>query len=132
VSDRSDPGGGGLTGATGDLTPEETDQAFVPGERREIEDPDARARVTTEQAASAPSQQGEVGDPAGQRVEGGATNMAQRESGYGSEHGLSPDDPAYRMETHPPAPPRPPADPGTDRSEPRIGGDERSESEERF
>ena len=29
---------------------------------------------------------------------GGPTNMAERESGYGSEHGLSPDDPAYGME----------------------------------
>jgi hypothetical protein len=132
VTDRTDPGGGGLTGATGDLTPDESDEAFVPGERREIEDPDARARVTTEQAASAPSQQGEVGDPAGERVDGGATGMSERESGYGSEHGLSPDDPAYRMETHPPAPPTPPADQRTERSEPRIGGDRLNESEERF
>jgi hypothetical protein len=131
VSDRNDPGGGGLTGATGDLTPEDTDEAFVPGERREIEDAEARARVTTEQAAAAPAQQGETGDPAGQHVEGGPTNMAERESGYGSEHGLSPDDPAYRMETHPPAPPRPTGR-ETDRREPRLGGDERSEGEERF
>jgi len=132
VTDRTDPGGGGLTGATGDLTPAESDEVFVPGERREIEDPDARARVTTEQAASAPSQQGEIGDPAGERVDGGATDMSERESGYGSEHGLSPDDPAYRMETHPPAPPAPPASDRTQRSEPRMGGDERSDSEERF
>ena len=132
MTDRTDPGGGGLTGATGDLTPDETDEAFVPGERREIEDPDARARVTTEQAASAPSQQGEVGDPAGERADGGATEMSERESGYGSEHGLSPDDPAYRMETHPPAPPTPRTNQAADRSEPRIGGDERSDSEERF
>jgi len=38
VTDRTDPGGGGLTGATGDLTPDETDESFVPAERREIED----------------------------------------------------------------------------------------------
>lgn len=34
MTDRDNPGGGGLTGATGDLTPESTDQAFDPGERR--------------------------------------------------------------------------------------------------
>jgi hypothetical protein len=121
-----------MTGATGDLTPDEAHEAFVPGERREIEDPDARAHVTAQQAASAPAQQGEVGDPAGQRVEsGGPTELAQRESGYGSEHGLSPEDPAYRMETHPPAPAQPTGH-EADRREPRLGGDERSEAEERF
>ena len=131
VSDRDDPGGGGLTGATGDLTPDEADEAFVPGERREMEDADARARVTARQAASAPAQQGEVGDPAGRQPEGGPTELAERESGYGSEHGLSPDDPAYRMETHPPAPARPTGH-EADRREPRLGGDERREAEERF
>ena len=59
MTDRIDPGGGGLTGATGNLTPDDADEAFVPGERREIEDPDARARVTTEQATSPPPQHGE-------------------------------------------------------------------------
>lgn len=53
MTDRNDPGGGGLTGATGDLTPDEIDEAFLPGERREMEDPDGRARAT-EGAASGP------------------------------------------------------------------------------
>jgi hypothetical protein len=55
--------------------------------------------------------------------------MAERESGYGSEHGLSPNDPAYRMDTHPVAPP---ADEATRSGETRIGGDELSETEEHF
>lgn len=126
MKDRSNPGGA-LTGATGDLTPDSTDDAFVPGERREIAEPKTRGAVTAEQGSHAPAQSGEVGDPAGERVEGGPTNMAERESGYGSEHGLSPNDPAYRMESHPSAGgvDEPPA--GT-----QIGGDEVSDSEEHF
>ena len=56
-----------MTGATGDLTPEDADEAFVPGERREIEDPDARARVTTEQGASAPVEGGDERSEADER-----------------------------------------------------------------
>ena len=41
MTDRIDHGGGGMTGATGDLTPDETDAPFVPGELREIADPAA-------------------------------------------------------------------------------------------
>lgn len=100
MNDRIDPGGGGLTGATGNLTPDESEGAFVPGERREVEDEITRANVTSRQGESAPAQRGEVGDP-------------------------------HRMEIHPPA------HDGlakTDRSasQPRIGGDELSEGEERF
>lgn len=125
MTDRDNPGGGGLTGATGDLTPEAPDQAFEPGERREVAGPD-RAQVTYRQGSSAPAQAGEVGDPGGAAAEG-PTNLAQRESGYGSEHGLSPEDPAYAVEVHPPAG-------SDDRPEggARIGGDELADSEERF
>ena len=35
MNDRTDPSGGGLTGATGDLTPDGSDEPFVPAERRE-------------------------------------------------------------------------------------------------
>ena len=126
MKERSNPGGA-LTGATGDLTPDTTDDAFVPGERREIAEPETRGAVTAEQGSRAPAQSGEVGDPGGDRPEDGPTNMAQLESGYGSEHGLSPNDPAYRMEIHPAAPR---ADDGSD--EPRIGGDQVSDTEERF
>jgi hypothetical protein len=125
VIDREHPGGGGLTGATGDLTPDATDQAFEPGERREVEGSD-RAQVTHRQASTAPAQQGEIGEP-GDASSEGPTNLAERESGYGSERGLSPEDPAYRMEIHPPAA----ADDGGEQGT-RIGGDERSDSEERF
>jgi hypothetical protein len=122
VTDRSNPGGG-LTGATGDLTPDDPRDALVTGERREIEDPEGRAHVTWEQGRHAPSQRGEVGEPGSDQLEGGLTNLAERESGYASEHGLSPEDPAYRMEAHPPAS----AEAGRarrDEGEVRIGGDE--------
>ena len=32
----NEPGGGGMTGATGDLTPDDTDRPFIPAEQREI------------------------------------------------------------------------------------------------
>ena len=121
-------GGGGMTGATGDLTPDDTDRAFDPGERREVEDPAHHADLTRAQGASAPSQQGEIGHP--ERLpEGDPTNMATRDDGYGSEHGLSPEDPAYRMELH--DSPTPPTERDRTR-ETRIGGDDLSEGEERF
>jgi hypothetical protein len=92
VTDRDNPGGGGLTGATGDLTPDAPDQAFEPAERREVAGPD-RAQVTDRQGSAV----------------------------------LAPEDPAYGMEIHPAAG-------SEDRSEreARIGGDELTDSEERF
>ena len=132
MTDRVDRGGGGLTGATGDLTPDDVDEPFIPGELREIAGPDDRARVTAEQGAAAPAQQGEIGDPAGEEVRGGPTNMPERASGYGSEHGLSPDDPAYRVEVHPPGPHASPAESSHREREPRIGGDELRDAEDRF
>ena len=50
MSDRSSSGGG-LTGATGDLTPDEAQREFEPGELREVSDPLHRADVTQAQAA---------------------------------------------------------------------------------
>ena len=99
MSDRPDAGGGGLTGATGDLTHESTDRPFVPAERREMED--RQAEVT----ASPARQSGESepdGDPL---VAGDVTELAQADGGYGSGAGLSGDDPAYRMEERPVQPP---------------------------
>jgi hypothetical protein len=131
MTDRDNPGGGGMTGATGDLTPDVPDSAFEPGERREVEGPQ-RAHVTHTQASGAPAQQGEVGDPGVGDSADGPTKLAERESGYGSDHGLSPNDPAYRMdETHPPAAGET-APTGETRGETRIGGDDLAESEERF
>lgn len=127
VTDRDNPGGGGLTGATGDLTPDAPDQAFVPGERDEVAGP-VRAQVTYRQGSAAPAQRGDIGEPGQEASEIGLTNLAERESGYASEHGLSPTDPAYAMDVHPPA--------GSQEESPQpetsIGGDHRTENEERF
>lgn len=120
---------GGLTGATGDLTPDESQRDLEPGEWREVADPVHHADVTRSQGSAAPSQRGDVGDPGGELEVGGPTNMATRESGYGSEHGLSPEDPAYRMEV------RPEIDAKTmdaDAHGPRVGGDDLSDHEEHF
>ena len=45
---------GGMTGATGDLTPDEDPRAFEPGELREIESDAEQAAVTSAQARHAP------------------------------------------------------------------------------
>ena len=130
MTDRDNPGGGGLTGATGDLTPEAPDQSFDPGERREVAGPD-RAQVTYRQGSAAPAQQGDVGAP-GDGSSEGPTNLAERESGYGSEHGLSPNDPAYAMDVHPPAGSDDSPDDDSPTGGTRMGGDELTDREERF
>ena len=132
MTDRESTGGGGLTGATGDLTPADTDAAFDPGERREFGDPAVQAEMTAAQGARADAQQGQIGRPEDQPV-GGPTNLADRDMGYGSEHGLDPEDPAYRMESHPPAA-RPAPDENEDASDrsTRLGGDELLEEEPHF
>lgn len=48
-----DPSGGGLTGATGDLTPASDPDAFQPGELREVASADHQADVTRAQARHA-------------------------------------------------------------------------------
>lgn len=50
MTERDRDGLGGLTGATGDLTFEETDRPFVTGEAREASDPEQQADVTVGQA----------------------------------------------------------------------------------
>lgn len=95
VTNRREPGGGGMTGATGDLTPADADVPFVPAERREISDPQHQAEVTTSHGRGAPAQQADLGDPGESHGSGGAP----RDGGTGSEHGLSGADPAYRMES---------------------------------
>jgi hypothetical protein len=125
VSERDHAGGGGLTGATGDLTFEENDRPMVTGESREYGDPARRADVTAAQIRQAPAQRSETGDPTIDR-EGGLTNMAERNMGYASEHGLSPDDDAYRVERHLSSGEQggDPAHSPAPRTETRIGGDE--------
>ncbi|HEX5039720.1 MAG TPA: hypothetical protein VFW95_06275 [Candidatus Limnocylindria bacterium] len=50
--------GGGMTGATGDLTPDENPDELVTGERREIEGPTGQAAVTHLQAGDPPEDEG--------------------------------------------------------------------------
>lgn len=49
-----------MTGATGDLTPDDAPREFEPGELREVSDPDHQAEVTQGQGARAPAQTGEI------------------------------------------------------------------------
>ncbi len=119
--DRQDHvGGGGMTGATGDLVPDDPGRAFDPGERREVEDPTHQGDVTHSQGRHASAQQGGSGDPGFSLPTGGPTNMASRDDGYGTERGLNPQDPAYRMETHP----SPTPEPVRASDDTIIGGDE--------
>jgi hypothetical protein len=125
-----DSSSGGMTGATGDLTPDEIQRDFEPGEWREASDPEHQGDVTRSHASHSPSERGNVGQPGPRAAEHGPTELATRESGSGSEHGLSPEDPAYRMETRPETPPAE-GETGEAR-ESRIGGDERQEHEDHF
>lgn len=128
MTDRSVPSSGGaLTGATGDLTPDEVQADFLPGEWKEASGADEQGDVTRAQAATAPAQLGIVGEPGEPSEEGGLTELSGRESGYGADAGLSSEDPVYRMEARP-ASPR--IEEGTGPSDTRIGGDELSEREE--
>lgn len=64
MTDRDQAGGGGLTGATGDLTFEETDRPLVTGEAREAADATRKADVTTGQGGAAGSRSGQPdGEP---------------------------------------------------------------------
>jgi hypothetical protein len=52
----NDSGGGGLTGATGDLTPDDAERPFIPAEQRTISDtaPDEATDGTERVAGGAP------------------------------------------------------------------------------
>ena len=39
---QNESGGGGMTGATGDLTPDDADSPFIPAEQREISSPESQ------------------------------------------------------------------------------------------
>jgi hypothetical protein len=124
---------GGMTGATGRLTPDDPDGAFVPAETREVTDAEAARDITAavhrrrkDRVAEEPDEPGNL------RARGEATPPNDRDGGYGSEHGLAGDDPAYREEEHLPPPPLDPA-PGHAPGATRIGGDEvRSPEDEHF
>lgn len=134
MTERDHTGGGGLTGATGDLTFEENDRPFVTGEAREVADSAHRGDVTAAQIRRAPAQTGMIGDPTS-RPEGGATTLAEGDGGYATSHGLNPEDPAYRMERHPSAGEQggdPTASGPPRATETQIGGDQLGEDEERL
>ena len=92
--ERHDRSEGAMTGASGDVTPQEEDEEFIPGERRVIEDDRQQVAVTSAMHREADRHRS-VRDAPGE-TEGGAPN--RRDGGYGSEHGLSHDDPAYAMD----------------------------------
>jgi hypothetical protein len=63
-------GGGGMTGATGDLTPDDADRPFVPAELRDISDRPPRAESPAEpdrdaQQPGAPTSQADVASVGG-------------------------------------------------------------------
>jgi hypothetical protein len=89
---------GGLTGATGSLTPSDPDEEFVPAETREISDPDAARRVTAEAHRRGQDRGARQSDPAGPDDVDDRKPQATRGGGYGTGGGLSEEDPAYRME----------------------------------
>lgn len=94
-----------LTGATGSLTPDDPDDAFVPAETREMSDPEAARDIT---AASHRRREARAEDEA----------LSGSPIGYGSTMGLSEADSAYREEKHLPDPRR-----ETGPRETIIGGD---------
>jgi hypothetical protein len=55
-----DSSSGGMTGATGDLTPDEIQRDFEPGEWREASDPAHQGDVTRAHASHAHSDRGNV------------------------------------------------------------------------
>lgn len=67
MTDDRNAGGGGMTGATGDLTPDAMGtRPFVPAETREMADPGSHADVTEAQVDSptdASDDQGRTRDP---------------------------------------------------------------------
>lgn len=117
---------GALTGATGSLTPDDPDDAFVPAETREMSEPGAARDITAAAHRRADARRAEAPDAPG-RLRGLEDRTApnDRDGGYGSEHGLAAADPAYREEEH--VAPPPPRESGP--SETRLGGDEAHDPE---
>ncbi len=111
---------GAMTGATGSLTPDDADEEFVPAETREMSDAAAARDITAAAHRRRLARNAEgPDDPGHLRALGERTAPNDRDGGYGSEHGLAGDDPAYREEVHLPPASRPGAGGPT-----RIGGDE--------
>jgi hypothetical protein len=126
---RDEDGAAAMTGATGNLTPDDADDEFVPAETREMTDATAAHDVTAAAHRRREARNADRSDEPGRlREREDRTAPNDRDGGYGSERGLAGDDPAYREETHLP----PAAPPERDRPT-RIGGDEvRSPEDEHF
>ena len=117
---------GGLTGATGSLTPCDPDDEFVPAETREISDPHAARRITADAHRRADDRgAGSPDHPEGPDQVRDDRPQATRSGGYGSGSGLSTEDPAYRIEERA----VPPPDKETS-GDTVLGGDTRSDPED--
>ena len=118
---------GGLTGATGNLTPSDPDDEFVPAETREISDPNAARRITAETYRRGEGRGARQTDPTGPPVTDDRKPQQTRGGGYGTGGGLSEEDPAYRMEERALPAGDEQVEPGAG---PILGGDERHDPEE--
>jgi hypothetical protein len=117
---------GGLTGATGSLTPADPDDEFVPAETREISDPQAARRVTADVHRRADDRgTGSPDTASGPKTGRDDRPQSTRSGGYGSGSGLSAEDPAYRLEERTLPPERHALG-----DEPVLGGDTRSDPED--
>jgi hypothetical protein len=81
-----------LTGATGDLTPDELDEPLVTAERRAMEDDTHPVAVTGGMHRETERHRADRGTS-----ESGAGPDHPGGGGYGTDHGLAGDDPAYAM-----------------------------------
>ena len=71
ASNGRDHSSGGMTGATGDLTPDDIQRDFEPGELREASDPAHQAEVTRSQASQPHEQPSSTADSDEPAAEGG-------------------------------------------------------------
>lgn len=95
-----------MTEATGSLTPDGADEAFVPAETRELTDARAARDMTAAAHRRRDTRRASGSDDPGSLITRQEnTQPNDRDGGYGSEHGLSGDDPAYVEETHLPSNP---------------------------
>jgi len=87
--------GGGMTGATGDLTPDGNDIAFMPTELRAMISPLRQAVVVRRHW---PTDQPEHLRPAYiQQMDVERNLRSQREHGYDAPRGLAKDEPVYQL-----------------------------------
>ena len=123
------PSGGGMTEATGSLTPDDSNAPFVPAELRAMNRPEIAHASTIGARRRNAAEHGPTDAPGSldQRpLEEIRPN--ERDGGYGSEHGLASNDPAYAFDERPPAGDVPASAP-PDRAT-RLGGDEQHAPED--